>query len=250
LLWITLLICSLYTGLSLTNFYKTNRLELLDGSLKMPGISFDLANSLDQLLIAIPFLIMIAGSRIGSDYSQRTNCHWLMRASRSSSLLSKFSLLVLITIAIQIITLVMGWAVGFYFKSFVYHVPNVMNINWLAIVAAPLYMTLVVLPYMALTLVVAVLLRSTFWSIVITLVYTQILEFLFAGLFHGSAWTRWLFTNVHFSASFLLNSIGDRAAQVPTNILSPGPALLTAAAYTFSFILFAIWLYRRQDLAG
>jgi hypothetical protein len=158
--------------------------------------------------------------------------------------------LTLTRIVVQVLTLITGWGVGFYFKSFVYHVPDVLNVNWMATAAAPLYMTLVILPYIAFTLLLAVLLRSTFISIVIALVYTQILEFLFAGLFHGSAWTRWLFTNVHFSASFLLNGIGNRAAQIPMNILSPGSALVTATAYTSLFLIFAIWLYRRQDLAG
>src|SRR6266511_688279 len=115
LLWITLLICCLYIGLSLANFYKTNRIELLNGSLKMPGVSFDLANSLDQLLIAIPFQIIIAGNMMGNDYSQRTNQHWLMRAPRHSSLLAKFILLILLTIVIHVLTLITGWAVGFYY---------------------------------------------------------------------------------------------------------------------------------------
>jgi len=70
--WVTLVIVALYIGLSLSNFYTTNQPELLNGSLKMPGVSFDLANSLDQLLIAIPFLVIIAGNMMGNDYTQRT----------------------------------------------------------------------------------------------------------------------------------------------------------------------------------
>ncbi len=100
LLWVTLLICSLYIGLSLANFYKTNRTELLNGTLKMPGVAFDLANSLDQLLIAIPFLILIAGNLMGNDYSQRTDQHWLMRSTRHTSLLAKITLLIIITLGI------------------------------------------------------------------------------------------------------------------------------------------------------
>ena len=73
-------ICGYRIGLSLANFYETNQTELLNGTLKMPGVAFDLANSLDQLLIAIPFLILISGNLMGNDYSQRTNQHWLMRA--------------------------------------------------------------------------------------------------------------------------------------------------------------------------
>lgn len=250
LLWITLLICCLYIGLSLSNFYKTNQTELLNGSLKMPGVSFDLANSLDQLLIAIPFLIIITGNMMGNDYSQRTNQHWLMRGPRHSSLLAKFILLTILTFVIQVLTLIVGWAVGFYYKTYTYQVPDILNVNWIATLAAPFYMTLINLPYIALTLIFAVTLRSTFVSIVLALGYTQILEFLFAGIFHGAGWTKWLFTNLHFSASFLLNTIGNRVAEIPAHILAPAPALVASTIYTLIFLLLAIWFYRRQDVGG
>ena len=109
-------------------------------------------------------------------------------------------------------------------------------------------MTLPNLPYIA--LLSAIVVRSTFISSALRLGYTQILENLLAGIFHGAGWTKWLFTNLYFSATFLLNSIGSRAVELPTTILSPGLALLTSAAYTLIFLAFAIWLYRRQDVGG
>lgn len=250
LLWVTLGICGLYIGLSLANFYKTNQTELLSRTLKMPGVSFDLANSLDQLLIAIPFLIIIAGNMMGNDYSQRTNQHWLRHAPRHSSLLAKFTLLTMIAMGIQFITLIIGWAVGFYYKTYIYQVPDTLNVNWVAALAAPFYMTLVNLPYIAFTLIFAVVLRSTFLSVVVGLGYTQILEFLFTGIFHGAGWTKWLFTNLHFSASFLLNAIGNRVAEIPDPILAPAPALVTSTVYTLILLFIAIWFYRRQDVGG
>ena len=250
LLWVTLAVCVLYTGLSLANFYGSNPVELSDGTLKMPGVAFDLATPLDQMSIMIPFLLIIAGNLLGSDYSQRTNQHWLMRTSRSSNLLAKFSILGLLTFGIQVLTILVGGLVGFYYKMYVYHVPDSLNINWLATIATPFYMTLVNLPYIALTLLFAIAVRSTFFSIALGLGYTQIIENLLAGIFHGAGWTKWLFTNLYFSATFLLNSIGNRAVELPTHILTPGLALLTSAAYTLIFLVLAIWLYRRQDLGG
>jgi hypothetical protein len=120
----------------------------------------------------------------------------------------------------------------------------------MATFAAPFYMMLVNLPYMALTLIFSVALKSTFASVILGLGYTQILEFLFAGLFHGKPWTKWLFTNLHFSASFLLNSIGNRVSEIPASILKPMPALITAAIYTLILLVCATWLYRRQDVGG
>ncbi len=249
LLWLSLATCALYTGLSLANFYTLNRPALISGTLKMPGASFDLANSLDQLLIAIPFLVIIASSVMGNDYSQRTNQHLLMRASRSSSLLAKVTMLTIVTVGIQALTLVVGGLVGFYYKHYVYGVTDVLNVNWSATAAAPLYMTLVNLPYLALTLALAVWLRSTFLSAVVGLGYAQVLDFMLSGIFHGAGWTKWLFTNVHFSASFLLNALGSRTVEPPSHVLSPIPALIVAAVYTMVLLAIAVWLYRRQDLS-
>src|SRR5512140_2851738 len=92
-LWFTLAACPLYAGLSLANFYNLNQTALRDGTLKMPGLSFDLANSLDQLLIAMPLLLILAAAVMGSDYSERTNQRWLIHASRASSLLAKLTVL-------------------------------------------------------------------------------------------------------------------------------------------------------------
>ena len=136
------------------------------------------------------------------------------------------------------------------FKAFIYHVPNTSNLNGLATLAAPFYMTLVNLPYLALTLLLAVGMRSAFLSVTLGLGYTQFLEYLMTGLFHGQSWTKWLMTNLHFSASFLLNSIGNRTTNLPAHILTPLPAMITAVLYTLFLLTLAIWLYRRQDLGG
>lgn len=250
MLWVMLALCAVYMTMSLANFYQTSQTELLDGTLKIPGMSFDLANALDQLLILIPFLVIITGNLMGNDYSQRTNQHWLMRVPRHTSLLAKFAILVAVTLLFQVLTLFIGWVIGFYFKTFVYHVSNVNNLNGLATLAAPFYMTLVNLPYLALTLLLVVGVRSTFFSVALGLGYTQILELLLTGIFYGQSWTKWLMTNLYFSASFLLNSIGNRAADLPTHLLAPTPALVTAAVYTLIFLSLAIWFYRRQDVGG
>ena len=194
LLWVTLGVTTLYIILALTNFYKTNRVELLDGTLKMPGMAFDLANALDQLSLVIPLLVIIAGTLMGNDYSQRTNQHWLMRLPRHSSLLAKFTILTALTFFIQVLTLVIGWAVGYYYKTYVYQVSDLNNLNGLATLAAPFYMTLANLPYLALTLLITVVVRSTFFSIVLGLGYTQILESMLAGIFCVVSRTQWLFT--------------------------------------------------------
>ncbi len=250
LLWFALAACALYAALSLGNFYDLNRMQLLNGSLKVPGLAFDLANSLDQLLIALPLLVILSAVLTGNDSSQRTNQHWLMHGSRDSSVLAKFAALSLAMVVIQIVTLLAGALTGLYWKTFALALPDVLNVDWLALLAAPFYMTLVNLPYIALALLLAIFVRSTLFSAILGVGYTQILEYLLSGLFHGASWTRWLLTNLHFSVSFLLNAIGSRSVEPPAHILAPASALVTASAYTLGLLALAVWLYRRQDLGG
>jgi hypothetical protein len=251
LLWFTFVACALFIWLSLENFYNPNRAELLDGSLKMPGVSFDLANSLDQLLlIALPFLVIMAALVLGNDYSQRTNQHWLMRTSRPSSLLSKFALLALVTLLLQVLALSVGAGTGWYFKTFIFHAYTLTNVNWLAVVSAAFYMTFVTLPYIALMLLITVATRSAFAGIAIGLGYTQFIEILLTGIFYGADWSKWLMWNIYFSATYLLNSIGNKVVDIPSQRLDPISAFVTAAIYTLIFLSLALWLYRRQDLGG
>jgi hypothetical protein len=251
LLWLTLVACGLFTWLSLENFYTLNRVQLFDGSLKMPGIAFDLANSLDQLLLVeLPFLVILAAVMAGNDYSQRTNQHWLTKGSHSSSLLAKFGLLALVMFLVQILALVVGGGTGWYYKAFTYRAELVLNVNWMATIIAALYMTLVTLPYIALTLLITVVARSTLAGAVLGLGYTQFIEVLLTGLFFGASWSKWMMRNLHLSATYLLNSIGNKTVETPAALLAPLPALVTAALYTLIFLLLALWQYRRQDLGG
>ncbi len=250
LLWLTGAACAVYTAMSLGNFYTLNRPGLLNGELKMPGLSFDLANSLDQMLVAMPLLVIVAGSAMGNDYSQHTKQLWLTRVPRSWGILAKLTALAAATLLLQLTTLAVGAAVGLYYKGFVYRVPEIININWLALAAAPLYMTLVNLPYLALALLLVVVVRSAFLGTILALGYAQILEFLLAGLFFQTAWVKWLCTNLHFSVTFLLNWIGNRSVTIPARIMPPEAALITSAAYTAVLVALAVAIYRRQDLGG
>jgi hypothetical protein len=147
-------------------------------------------------------------------------------------------------------TLIVGGLRGAYYKTSIYDAANPLNINWLASIAATFYMTLVNLPYIALTLLFTIVTRSAFFSVILGLGYTQFIEFLLAGFFYGKGWTKWLFTNIHFSASFPLNSIGNRTVDIPSHLIAPIPALAVAAVYTLTILLLAILLYRRRDLGG
>ncbi|HPN51999.1 MAG TPA: hypothetical protein PKW33_10460 [Anaerolineaceae bacterium] len=249
--WISLAVCAFYSGLVIWDYYLNNkRIELMDGTAAAPGLSFDLATALDQMLLLIPLLILLTSLLMGSDYANRTNQHWLMRAPRFMSLLARFTTLALFTLLAELVVMISGGLTGFWCKVMVLRIPDVINVNWFQMLAAPFYMTLVNLPYIAMLIVIAVVVRSTFFSIVLGLGYNFFLEYLLTAIFHGAGWTKWLITNVYFSVSFLLNGIGDRSVATPGHILTPGPALITSAVYTMVFLALAVWIYRRQDVGG
>jgi len=139
---------------------------------------------------------------------------------------------------------------AWYFKTFTYHAYGLDHVNWIAVLSATLYMTLVTLPYAAFTLLITVITRSSSAGIAIGLGYTQFIELLVTGVIYGAGWSEWMMRNLYLSATFLLNSIGNKVVEVPSALLQPVPAFITAAVYTLIFLSLAIWLYRRQDLGG
>jgi len=251
LFWLSLTAVILFTGYSQRYYYTANVARLFNGDLAMPGFSFDLATALDQvMLIAQPLLIVMTAVVLGSDYTQRTTHHWLMRTSRPASLMSKFTLLALITFLIHILAFLVGGGIGWYVKSQTFQTFSLANVNWLATLAAPFYMTLVTLPYLAFTLLITVASRSTIAGIVVGLGYTQFMETMLSRLFAGLDWTRWLMYNLYLSATYLLNGIGNQTVSVPPHLHRSVPALVIAAAYTLILLALGIGLFNRQDVGG
>ena len=249
--WLSLAAILFYIGLSIQNFYSMNQTQLVTGAQKMPGISFDLANSLDQMPgITLPFLVLLAANAMGNDYTQRTNQHWLMRAPRHTGLLAKFALLTLFVFLIQLLIMLAGFGVGWYYKTYVYDAFSLANFNSLATLAAPFYMTLSMLPYIALILLFTVMTRSTLWGAVIGLGYTQFIEILLTSIFHGKPFMMWHPHNLVASVTFVLNDIGNRVVEIPAYLAQPIPAMIGLLAYSLIFLTAVLWLYRRQDVGG
>lgn len=56
--------------------------------------------------------------------------------------------------------------------------------------------------------------------------------------------------NLHFSATYLLNSIGNRVVETPAHLLEPASAFVVAAVYAALLLALTISLYNRQNLGG
>lgn len=249
--WLILALSALYTGYNMGHYYSANQAQLMNGDIKMPGLSFDLATSLDQVtLISLPFLIILAAILMGNDYTQRTNQHWLMRAPRHTGLMAKFALLVGFSFVLHTLTLLVGGGIGWYNKTYVFNMFSLANVNGLATLVAPFYMTLTTLPYLAMMLLITVATRSTFAGALIGLGYTQFIEILWTVLLHDQKWMMWHPHNLCASVTYLLNDIGNKMVEVPDYLAQPTTAMFALLAYTLVFIAAALWLYQRQDVGG
>lgn len=249
--WIALGVCVLFTGARAYSLYVWHAPDLHSGALAVPGLSFDLATSLDRVLLAVmPFIVVIGSALMGSDYAQRTHQHWLIRASREQSILAKFALMALVIVLMYAVTLLAGGGFGLALKGYLYGSAAPTGVNVVEALLAPLYLTIAALPYAALMLLLALVTRSTLVSVAIGFIYTVVIEMGARALFADALWIRWLPGSLHLSATYHLNAIGNKVVEVPTSLHDPMTAVAIAAAYTAALLGAAIWIYRRQDLGG
>lgn len=249
--WIALGACVLLTGLREYNIYGLNAPALRGGALSLPGLSFDLATSLDRVsLAALPFIVVMGAALMGDDYAQRTHQHWLIRASRLQTVLAKFALMFFAIVLMYAVTLVAGGGFGLALKGYLYGQANPTGVNAVEALLAPIYLTVAVLPYAALMLLLALVTRSTFVTTAIGFIYTFIVEMGVGAMFHDAPWMRWLPANLYLSATYHLNAIGNKVRAVPTSLHDPLTAVGIAAVYAGVLLGAAIWIYRRQDLGG
>lgn len=249
--WIALGLCVAYTGLNQYSFYAANELDILSGVLELPALSFDLANPLNQVLpVVLPFIVIAGAALMGDDFAQHTNQHWLIRAPRSRSILAKFTLLTLLILCLHALTAVAGAALGLALKHHLYGTAGLLGINIAEALWAPVNMTIVMLPYAALMLVLALLTRSTVVSSALGFIYALLVETLVGRYFHDALWVSWLPRNLYLSATFRLNAIANQVVAVPAGAHDPLTAVAIAALYTAFLVALAIWIYRRQDVGG
>lgn len=249
--WVAMALSAIFVGLSLHNFYVLSGEAAAGGAFKMPGLSFDLATSLDQsFTIGALFIIMIGAALMGDDYAQRTNQHWLLRGSRGASVLAKFAVLALMILILNVVTLAAGAAFGLGYKAWLTGAASVAGVNLAEAAWALIYLTVVVLPYAALMLLLALIARSTFVSAAIGFAYVLVIENLAGAAFFDTPWIRWLPRNLYLSATYLLNHIGNKTVPVPDRLFESYTACAVAAAYTLILLGLAIVWYRRQDVGG
>lgn len=200
-------------------------------------------------------LVILTGVIMAQEYSWRTIQLWISRGiSRTAFLGSRFILIILCALAIVLTCLLAVGGVTIILSLVATSSVSTQNLDILQVLLSLLRTTFSMLPYAALTLLLAVASRSAVVAVGGGLAFIAIgettLSMLLPTLGHPFAvLAKFLPTNLAIS----LNSTNYALAKLPTAQtplqLDPLIASIGIATYTLIFAGLALIIFRRQDLA-
>jgi ABC-type transport system involved in multi-copper enzyme maturation permease subunit len=219
------------------------------------ALSFAGGNNLGGLL-----LIVLVGTVTAQEYTWRTMHLWLSRGIPRSTLLgAKFTSLLLPALLIVVTPLVFGGGITAIFSLAMDGNLHLDQLNFGNLLLSAVRTTYTLLPYAALTFLLAIVTRSTAAAIGIGLAYSLLVEgvasqifILIGGIFRdlivylpGSLAEGLLKLNQSAMSGHVV--IGSQ--EVPTiKYLAPVPSVIGIALWTLFFLVLAVWAFRRQDL--
>ncbi len=236
-------------------------LAALKASLRWPqgflgGLAFASGSGLGGL-----FAVVLAAALTGQEYTWRTVHLWLSRGvGRGAYLLSKAAIVGAALIALAFTAFLAGAA-----ATGAYTLHTTGGLPWhaapwgkaaLGMLAASLGLA----PYAALTMLVAILTRSTLAAVGFGVGYNLLVENMAAKVLillspHTARLARYL--PAMLGQSLLQGiapgteiSVGVSGTSGAAVLLSPTAAALLLAAYTFAALALAWWAFRRQDLSA
>jgi ABC-type transport system involved in multi-copper enzyme maturation permease subunit len=244
--------------------FTPEMLEQLKGMVTWPlgligALSFAAASGLGGLLT-----VVLVGALTAQEYSWRTLPLWLSQGiSRPALLAAKFLALLLPILLLALASLAIAGPLTAYF-TIVFRGqldPSVVDLGQLALAILRTAYTL--LPYAALTFLLAVATRSTVASIAAGVGYALVIELLLPSLFQllgGWVAQIWQYLPGGLAAGLLQAnaaagrvtlSVGTSSSSTAAMArLDPWPAALGIALYTLVFVVAAVIVFRRQDLAS
>ncbi len=260
--WVGLLCALVPSVLTLTLLFA-----FLAGTPEMPRQSFTWPGGIANMLrfaagsgagygYGLYLLVILTAIIMGQDYSWRTVQLWLSRGcARSHLLIARFAQLALAALLITLAFLLVGIVLALIFASL-----SQSRIDFSALDLAQLLLSYLrtaysMLPYLALTLLIAVLTRSTVVAIGAGIVFMAAIEvslsFLLPALGEGFARV-----SQFFPYALALNLNQENLALAHTAVkhtaLQPSPlvAVLCITAYTLVLFGITVWAFRRQDLTN
>lgn len=203
-------------------------------------------------------VVILSGTTMAQEYTWRTLQQWLGRGvPRPVFLAAKFAALLLPILLMVVTPLLAGGALTALLTISIEGSLGAGEVAWGSLALSTLATAYTLLPYAALTFLIAVATRSTVAAVGIGVAYALLVEGLLvqlAGLFSESLARLSLYLPAGLAQSLLQSqqmvqvSRDGQAVAGGAELLSPGVAVAGIAAYTVLFLAVAIALFRRQDL--
>ena len=207
-----------------------------------------------NLSLGTLLLVVLLGIVTAQEYSWRSMQLWLSRGIPRPLLLgTKFIISLAPTLLLTFIGLLVGGGLTAIFSYALHGTLFTNQVDFGHVLLGYLISVYTMLPYIALTFMLAVVTRSTVVAVSGTLAFMLVVETIIAGVFNLIGGT---FANV---ASYLPGSLAnDLFAQdlaiaklpIPSTTLSPTVAAIGIAVYILAFCGVAMWAFQRQDLAS
>lgn len=217
------------------------------------ALSFANGGELGGMLVAI-----LVGAFVAQEYTWHTVHSWLSRGiSRSHYLLAKFMVISMALLLIVLTTLAAGGAVTAVFTYVDTGTLPLSAVNGPRLLLNVLRVTFTLLPYAALTLLLAVVSRSTMVAIGVALGYSLLVENLLVEMLvllspTAARVARFFPTMLAKSIVRLVSRAGEVnvGLNMPTEtlLLPSNTAAFILAGYTLLFLTAAIWWFRQQDV--
>jgi ABC-2 type transport system permease protein len=272
IVWVEILLLALMVIAANTLLYITTRSDLgrqsalppaareqFLESLVWPGslvnsLGFATSGGLGGLLV-----VVLVGSLLGQEYAWR-NFHLLLSrgASRPAVLMAKIASLILPMTLIVLTALVAGGLITAIFSFEVQGGLNLEQLNVVQLLWSVFRSALTLLPYAALTFLLAVATRSQAAAIGIGLAYAFLVESILGQILGmmGDIYAQvWTYLPAGLSNAVLqLNQAADRSGMITGNgaaspdLLAPLPAAIGLILWTLLFAGMALLVFQRQDL--
>ena len=199
-------------------------------------------------------LVVLLGIVTAQEYSWRSMQLWLSRGIPRPLLLgTKFIISLAPILLMAFIGLLVGGGLTAIFSYALHGTLFADKVDFGHVLLGYLISVYTLLPYIALTFMLAIVTRSTVVAVSGTLAFMLVVETIIAGVFKLIGGT---FANV---ASYLPGSFAnDLSAQnaaiaklpIPSTTLAPTTAAIGIGVYILVFCGVAMWAFQRQDLAS
>jgi ABC-2 type transport system permease protein len=234
-------------------------IESIESQITWPGGLFNAVSLAGGSALGGFLVVILSGTTMAQEYTWRTLQQWLGRGvPRPLFLAAKFAALLLPIALMVLVPLLVGGALTALFTINLQGSLHAAAVDWSALATRAVATAYTLLPYAALTFLLAVATRSTVAAVGIGIAFALLIEGIIlqmASLFNETLAALTLYLPAGLSQSLLesqraiqVTADGGSLAGTGPELLAPGVAIAGIAIYTVVFLALSMIIFRRQDL--